>query len=354
MVGVDAQHDGLRDAAIRFLASLVSERYDDGVAQPRRNFGLDLMAEAGVVDDSWLELILEHYRTDGFDIVRHPSRDSLPIYLGDARVDLLARKGDVVEVSVDNPMSPFVVCREFSAQLGRESALRLLDEVELLLNPSTLRSALVMALSASEAAARAVLYPGAAAFADLSPRGMLDELDARGSISPEDRRLLDWSFSLRDVLIHGGHPEDFSPDLVTSVIWITRRLLRREQRGLTIRLVGTTSVAAVRRGYDEARFEALVRSANDMLRQIVGERVREVIAAWDLAESARGWLTVILRLSDLDGTATASFVPDELNDEGSLRDRLARLWGDLLEVSSHNQLDRLRRTSTEIQLTATA
>ena len=91
----------------------------------------DLKAEAGELDDPWLEPLLEHYRTNGFDIVRHPPQDRLPAYLRDARVDLLARKGDVVEVSVDDPTSLFNVCQEFSAQLGRESASRLLDEVEL-------------------------------------------------------------------------------------------------------------------------------------------------------------------------------------------------------------------------------
>ena len=211
-----------------------------------------------------------------------------------------------------------------------------------------------MALSAFEAAARAVPYPGAAAFVDLSLWKILDELGIRGSISADERRLLDWSLSLRAIIVHGGHPEDFSPDLVTLVVRTTRRLLQREQRGLTIKLVGTTSVAAARRGFDEARLETLVRLANDMLRQIVGERVREVVATWDLAESGRGGLIVVLRLTDVDGTATTAFAPDELADEKLMRDRLGRLWGDLLEVSSHNQVGRLRRTSTELTLAATA
>ena len=58
-----------------------------------------------------------------------------------------------------------------------------------------------------------------------------------------------------------------------------------------------------------------------------------------MAEDARGREVVELRVSDWTGSVGYRFAPGELADRNHMQYRLHRLWGDLLMVRSHVQMD---------------
>ncbi len=72
-------------------------------------------------------------------------------------------------------------------------------------------------------------------------------------------------------------------------------------------------------------------------------------AEWDRVEDDRGRPLLTLRLRDYTGEVTGHFTPRELEDYDHWRFRLYRIWGDLLQIRSHKELEELQgsRTSGE-------
>ncbi|SRR6266851_4731113 len=83
-----------------------------------------------------------------------------------------------------------------------------------------------------------------------------------------------------------------------------------------------------------------VRRANQILEEIIGPASNSVVAEWKPVRDATGRL--LLTVSDSTGASVEEkFAPDELTNEGRLRARFYRTWGDLLQDRSHKQLDLL-------------
>ncbi len=293
---------------------------------------------------NWLDAIAGKYRDDGFDVVVEPGVADLPSFIVDDPVDILARKGGrIITFKVNEEAAPDDEPFELAAEFGIDSALSLIEEVEMLLNPLTLRSALVMAWSAFEAAARVTLQPGSTAFAGSSAKIVIDQLLSRALISDEESHTLSQSLSFRNVAAHGGRPDDLPPDLAPAVLSIARRLLERAGVHSKIHLGETIGVGIVREGRDPATFESLVEGANRVLLDLLGRWRDGVSVKWDLAEGARNRPVLVLKLSDVTGTVSATFEPSEFANLEVLESRLSWLWGDLLEIRSHSQVERLFR-----------
>jgi hypothetical protein len=62
-------------------------------------------------------------------------------------------------------------------------------------------------------------------------------------------------------------------------------------------------------------------------------------AEWILTHDNRKREIIELRVSDWTGSVGYRFAPDELFDREHIEYRLGRLWGDLLMVRSHVQMD---------------
>ncbi|TMQ29458.1 MAG: hypothetical protein E6K70_25650 [Planctomycetota bacterium] len=84
-----------------------------------------------------------------------------------------------------------------------------------------------------------------------------------------------------------------------------------------------------------------VRRASEILRQIIGPTGDLVSANWSLARDASK-RAIALVLSDFTGAhVEAKFAPDELANEEQLHARFYKIWGDLLQDRSHQQLNQL-------------
>ena len=73
--------------------------------------------------------------------------------------------------------------------------------------------------------------------------------------------------------------------------------------------------------------------------QELGPSASQALAEWSLIQDERGRELINLRLSDWTGSVEYRFAPEELSSPAQIRRRLHRLWGDLLQVRSHVQLD---------------
>jgi len=85
--------------------------------------------------------------------------------------------------------------------------------------------------------------------------------------------------------------------------------------------------------------EAAIKGASKLLEEELGASAASVKADWNLTRDRDGRLVVELLVSDWTGAVGYRFSPDELSNQAHTRLRLHRLWGDLLQVRSHAQLD---------------
>jgi hypothetical protein len=92
---------------------------------------------------------------------------------------------------------------------------------------------------------------------------------------------------------------------------------------------------------------SLVQQASAYLDSVVGRSADLVSAEWDRGEDAQGRAVVTLRLFDETGSVTGIFDPKELESPSQVRSRLLRLWGKLLQIQSHKQLEELMSSRGE-------
>jgi hypothetical protein len=83
----------------------------------------------------------------------------------------------------------------------------------------------------------------------------------------------------------------------------------------------------------------LLQQATQRLEEVLGPSACWVVAAWDCKESAPGHAVFTLRISDWTGEVCASFAPEQIRSYSQVNYPWRRLWGDLLQVRSHKQLE---------------
>jgi hypothetical protein len=219
----------------------------------------------------------------------------------------------------------------------------LLAEAQRSLLAGALEAALLLAWSVVEAALRQAVRPPHAAFLrPPMPRDLLREAERRGILLPPEVATLESSWNLRNMVSHGLRPDVLPPEVVQALIDVARRLTAApaSENGDA----DTSGLKAVRYGYGVRQagdLLALVSSANRVLSEVLGASAGLVSAEWDRTEDARGRPIVTLRLSDFTGAVTGTFAANELRSYPVLRNRLYSLWGDLLQVRNHRQLQEL-------------
>jgi hypothetical protein len=92
-----------------------------------------------------------------------------------------------------------------------------------------------------------------------------------------------------------------------------------------------------------------VQKASRVLAEVLGPSNESVQRRWKEVRDGRGRALVELTLSDGTGSVVGVFTPDELADELELQRRLYRLWGDLLQIRSHKQLDKVRQMVRDLE-----
>lgn len=101
-------------------------------------------------------------------------------------------------------------------------------------------------------------------------------------------------------------------------------------------------------GYHIRQVPALFRLAEQrtsQLEELLGPSASRVSGEWDRSEDAQGQPVVTLRLKDFTGSVTTVFEPKELESPTHMNQRLNRLWLDLLQVRSQQQLQELQEAA---------
>jgi len=93
----------------------------------------------------------------------------------------------------------------------------------------------------------------------------------------------------------------------------------------------------------------LVESASSLLAEILGPQSSQVVTAeWTVVKDRRGRAGYRLTIRDFTGEVSTDFATDELQNLLHLRFRLARLWGDLLQVRNDQQHQQVQIISGQI------
>jgi hypothetical protein len=91
---------------------------------------------------------------------------------------------------------------------------------------------------------------------------------------------------------------------------------------------------------DDPQLRSRVEQANQLLEEIIGPAAGSVTVKWSRDIPKGRWDFINLDIFDSTGArGTTPFAPGELTREDYLRARLYRVWGDLLQDRSHQQLN---------------
>jgi hypothetical protein len=85
---------------------------------------------------------------------------------------------------------------------------------------------------------------------------------------------------------------------------------------------------------------AALQQAMAQLEKIIGPSATSVTASWDRSDEGHRH-QYVLRLSDWSGEVSDRFYASELRSPDRMRWSLLRLWGDLLELRSQKQFEKL-------------
>lgn len=97
----------------------------------------------------------------------------------------------------------------------------------------------------------------------------------------------------------------------------------------------------------DPKLGTIVRRANDLLEKAVGPiSSPRVSAHWTIVDDA-GTKLLRLELSDFTGTTDGFFRLEDLKNDWYLEGRMLKIWGDLLQVRAHKQVEKIRGISAE-------
>lgn len=291
-----------------------------------------------------LEDLAMKYRGEGYDVKIHPDNDDLPSFLADTDVILLAHR-DQEYFAIHPPAEVGADFRTSSAREPEPEHLQqMLVQAERLNVEGYAEAALLMAWSATEAALRQTVRRFSPGIDRGSPRSMIDIAHAHAAITDDEKQALQSCWSLRITVAHGFRPVDIPHILLIQLIDIGEKLIAGNSGEK--RISTREGLAAVHYGASLTEEDvAALDDADRLLSEILRGSSSPVQAEWERADDVHGNPIIILRLMDQFGAVTGTFDATELGTQPLFRELLRRrfrqLWGDLLQIRSHEQLKQL-------------
>ncbi len=95
--------------------------------------------------------------------------------------------------------------------------------------------------------------------------------------------------------------------------------------------------------------ESWVQSANTILERMLGRLVGEVTVDWNETEDEHGKPIVVVTLRDFSGSVFTRFTPGELTNPEFVKDRLGRIWRDLLRVGLKKHVQTLQEMIQNVE-----
>lgn len=304
-----------------------------------------------------LKEMANKFQKEGYDVILHPEADDLPTFLANGDVLLLAhREGEYRTIeSADTPAASGESVFAPKVLTMREPDIgyveRQLSQAESLIKTGSIDGALLVAWAATEAALRKV-----ARWANEDIRtGKLQELvriaNRTAIIDSKEASHIQSCLRARNAVAHGFQTVSNDASQVSGLIEITKRIVSVLQGATdtTAPAIGLSVTLVSNSVKDE--IGDLIDGVNELLWEITKRSSSPVQAEWQTAENGEGKTIIVLRLSDEFGAVTGTFSPGEFVDVPILREilkfRLKHLWGDLLQIRSHEQLKQLELSSEQ-------
>lgn len=295
-----------------------------------------------MTEPSWIAALAAKYLARGYEVKVEPRPEDLPDFARHAgNVDLVARNGRET-VLVQAKMTEADPDVFVAADLGGEYVRSMILEAEQLLRLDVPRAAFVMAWASFEAAARDMLRRAGRDADKMPPFEMIASLMREGQIHVSELDPLRRCLNLRNTIVHGVRPDSVPRELTVLLIDLARRLAAQAAGDTALRTSFSmaTSATVFRARLNQAPgLKEKAAAADAILRSILNSSRPAISAEWDLGEDARQRPVVTLTLSDYTGTVTTTFTPEEMDDPEHMRFRLNRLWGDLLRIRSHKEIE---------------
>ena len=96
---------------------------------------------------------------------------------------------------------------------------------------------------------------------------------------------------------------------------------------------------------------AVVEQASAVLADVLGPQSSQAVKAeWNRTQDQQGRMLYRLTIGDFAGEVATDFAADELQNPLHTRFRMYRLWGDLLQVQSDLQHQKVLSLSSEIAM----
>jgi uncharacterized protein YutE (UPF0331/DUF86 family) len=216
------------------------------------------MSTRSAREETVLEAILPRYVAEGFTVIRHPSSDVLPKFMGSYRPDAVALRPDkkiAIEIKAKGPGSkegPTRIEDLFSGHsdwefrvyyapgYAEENPLRApaLSEIDSfvkeagnLRNTGHLAAAVMTAWATLEAAGR-ILAPERLARPQ-PPVQLVEALASDGHVSPSEADTLRGISEVRNAVVHGELGAAVTPERVDQLLRIVRRVVKSLSRSPT-------------------------------------------------------------------------------------------------------------------------
>jgi len=101
---------------------------------------------------------------------------------------------------------------------------------------------------------------------------------------------------------------------------------------------------------NDVELASAVKRASKILDGVAGNTVLRVAADWKAGGNSTREPMVALTLTEQGGaTLSALFTRDEMQRPERLQRRLHRLWGDLLQVASHKQMEKVKQLVAQLE-----
>jgi hypothetical protein len=91
-----------------------------------------------------------------------------------------------------------------------------------------------------------------------------------------------------------------------------------------------------------------IQKAQGILEEVIGNTAVPATADWRIGKDERNRPAIELILSDCYGSVSRKFSAKELQKPDYVQGRLNWLWGDLLQIRSHKQGERLKELVREL------
>ncbi len=161
-------------------------------------------------------------------------------------------------------------------------------------------------------------------------------------VETDEAERLRQAMYLRNLIVHSVQPTEVATEIVAFLLETVRSLKNRQLNKLVEQYGVPITPVRIRNPLTRDKHVLQrIMIVSTLLDEVLGTSRTQVLADWSQGEDGQGTPVIILKLSDLTGSVTASFTQEELMQTQHVKTRFFKLWGNLLRFRVEEQLEHL-------------